>query len=117
MPADPQLIPGVLQRWAGKQLARLRGAFLTGGHHTHGGERWVTLDPATGTRTPLVLTGSLMEATFARVSGLVVHIGNSSPIAIYHQNGTRSIPKRPIVVVTRSDLNELKQDLKKTLEA
>lgn len=117
MPADPRLIPVVLQRWGSKQLNLLRQAFAVGGHHLHGGERWRALSPDTGLRSPLTVTGSLRESLFVRVSGVQLLLGSGSRIAIYHQNGTRTIPKRPIVVITRQDLNELKQDLKRTLES
>lgn len=117
MPADPDLIPGILARWGLGQKRRLRRAFDVGGQQEHGGKRWVPLAPATGTGTPLKDSGSLKRSIFAKVSGVSVLFGSNSPIAIYHQNGTRTIPKRPVVVLTRRDLTMLKNDLKKTLEA
>jgi len=122
MPADFKLIPVVLQRWAAKQATLIKGAFNAGGHHLHGGERWTPLKISTieakgGISTPLVSTGALRSSIFYRASGTVVALGSSSPIAVYHQNGTRGIPKRPIVVITRQDVERLKQDLKRTLES
>lgn len=116
MPADPKLIPEILRRWGVKQKRRLRQAFAVGGHQNHGGERWTPLDPESGPGLPLTATGSLRASLFFRVSGVSLLLGSNSKVAIYHQNGTKTIPKRPIVVITRQDLNELKTDLKRTLE-
>lgn len=117
MPRSPfDIIPKVLTNWGRKQKNRLIRAFSVGGHQLHGGDSWVPLDPSTGGGVPLSESGSLKRGTFYKVSGVSVIVGNSSRIAIYHQNGTRSIPKRPVVVVTKRDIAELKQDLKKAVE-
>ena len=117
MPANPDLIPGILQRWAKGQIARLRQAFKVGGHQLHGGATWVPLKPTTGLRTPLNKTGALAASVFVTVSGVSVLIGAAASYAIYHQNGTRSIPRRMVIDLTRTDLEMLKRDLKRTLES
>ena len=117
MPADPKLIPQILQRWSRKQLEKLRFAFSVGGHQLHGGDRWVPLSFESGIRLPLRVTGALERSIFVSVSGVSVLIGSTSPIAIFHQNGTRSIPRRPVVELTRQDIESLKLDLKRTLES
>lgn len=114
--ANPfDLISRVLNDWGSKQKRRLVNAFSVGGHRLHGGKQWAPLKRSTG-RTPLVNTWAMRNAMFFKASGVSVIVGNRSSYVIYHQNGTRSIPKRPVVVITKKDLSELKSDLKKSIE-
>jgi len=115
--ANPfDIIPQILSRWGAKQKSRLKRAFAVGGHQAHGGKRWVPLSPSTGTRLPLVKTGALMNSMFFKASGVSVVLGSNSTYAIYHQNGTKSIPKREVVVITKRDIAELSVELKKAVE-
>ena len=122
MPADPNLIPQILQRWADKQLKLHRDAFRVGGHQRHGGDRWAPLAASTieakgGLATPLVKTGALSRSIFAKVSGTTVLISSDSSYAVYHQNGTTTIPQREVVFVSKRDKEQLKADIKRTLES
>ena len=113
------LIDDILKDWGAQQVSRLRAAFLVGGHHTHGGTRWPALAPSTirrkGHATILVDTGKLAASLFHDVSGMAVVYGAQSKIAVYHQYAVR-IPRREPVALTRQDLDELKHQIKYTLE-
>ena len=113
------LVDNLLEEWGAQQVARLRGAFLVGGHHAHGGTRWAPLAPSTirrkGHATILVHTGGLAASLFHDVSGMAVVYGAQSKLAVYHQFAKR-IPKREPVALTRQDLDGLKAELKYMLE-
>ena len=114
------LIRRVLAKWAKNQKARLKNAFNTGGHQHHGGHRWARLSKNTrkgqARRMPLLVTGRLKRLTFTKLSGLSVNITNATHYAPFHQHGTSSMPRRRVVVITQRDLDEVKTDLKRTLE-
>jgi len=121
MPDKSATIQQVLRRWAAQQKSLLEKAFQVGGHQHHGGEIWTPLAENTaeakGKFIPLVGTGRLSKSFFFKVSGTTAMVGNSSNIAIFHQDGTKSIPKRTIVTMTRQDIDRLKRDLKQALES
>lgn len=104
----------VLGTWAKKVSSDIFLSFIVGGQHLHGGTKWVPLKNAF--RTPLYRTGNLQSKSFMRLSGLNVSFGNSSPYAKFHQYGTKTLPVRKVVDVTRSDIEKLKSTLKSTLE-
>lgn len=120
MPADPKEIAIALQAWAIGEESRLKGAFAAGGHHLHGGDRWMPLAGSTieakGSTLPLLNSGRLANSIFVKVSGVVAIVGSNSRIAVYHQNGTRSIPQRKIIEVTKEDIERLKFEIKRRIE-
>lgn len=99
-----------LRRWGASQVALLKRAFDAGGHSFHGGPSWAPREEATG---PMLggSGGSLAQALFVSFAGTKLLLGNRSPIASYHHYGTKELPARPIVVVTKADVQRLKTDL------
>jgi phage gpG-like protein len=82
------------------------------------GTTWVPLKPETalrkaaGGRHPLPLVGGGLEASLTRrgarfavrrVEDNSVTLGTSDPVANLHQSGTRRMPRRPPVSLSRAD--------------
>lgn len=116
-----QAITRVLRVWGSRELQHQRRAFDLGGHAFHGGVQWRPLSASSlandvGPRTPLQDSGSLKRASFVRFAGTSMILGNSHPLAAIHHYGTSTIPARPIVVVTRLDIQDLKEQLKREIE-
>lgn len=107
------IIKGTLTRWGAAQVERLKQAFNVGGHLLHGGAQW---PPNKDGSSPLKGTGQLKNSTYFVVQGQTVELGNSDPVAVFHQNGTKDLPKREVVVVTGQDIAELKRNLQIELE-
>lgn len=106
--------PRVLNDWSKDQIRRLKGAYAAGGHQRHGGRRW---QPEEEPGLPMLVgSGAMRRSTKARVRGTRVTLINDSPIAEFHQEGTSSLPKRPLIVVTMKDNRELHLKLKVGLE-
>lgn len=116
-----EIVESVLKAWGNEELGKQKKAFDRGGHLFHGGPQWRPLSPSTlredtGSPLPLSDSGGLKRDSFISFAGTSLLIGNKNRLAAIHHTGTRTIPARPIVVVTQQDLNELKAELKRALE-
>lgn len=77
-------------------LDRIREEFLVG--RDPYGNPWEPLKrPRMGFGGPLLKTGRLQNGMRKRVSKKMVKIYNNRPYAPFHQNGTKSIPARPML--------------------
>ena len=104
-------IEGV-NRFASGQVSRIRGAFIAGGHHRHGGSRWQALAASTikrkGHAKILIDKGVLRNSPFYKViralpDGFVVDVGTNIHYARYHQTGNARLPQRKVIDVTEQD--------------
>lgn len=95
-----------------RQFMLLTRAFVVGGQHHHGGERWAPLAASTikrkGHSMILVDTGRLRRSISFKtirsmIDGYIVDIGTNVPYARYHQHGGKNLPKRPVAVITKED--------------
>ena len=119
---DPRIRPiaeSTLKSWgANLEAAHIR-AFQFGGHQMHGGDSWAVLSESTvkqkGFRTVLVRTGALQDSIFVDVSGLNLLIGTDKKYAVYHQTGTRHMPQRKVIDITRQDIDALVKSLTNNL--
>ena len=105
--------PRILTSWAKGQVGRLKGAYQAGGHQRHGGKPWF---PKKGFGRLLLKTGAMRRKTGSRVTGTRATLFNTADYAVYHQEGTRHLPKRTLLLVTRKDSNKLRARLKIGLE-
>lgn len=108
--AGPQLLKA-----ADVHAAKLKAAFVFGGHANRGGEQWqpwsraYALDAARrGQRYILLRTGAMRAGIGARVIAMtgphyVVKIDTAPFYAPTHQRGSGNIPARPFLVVTDQD--------------
>jgi hypothetical protein len=106
-----------LKQFRAAWLAYLLRAFSTGGHAHHGGAQWAPRKVATG---PILggQVGSLAQATSVELTGdTSLSAKNTSDIAAYHHFGTDDIDARPLVVLTRADIEQAKMMLKRNVEA
>jgi phage gpG-like protein len=97
------------------QAARLKGAFVFGGHANRGGEQWAPWSARyakqarkRGQRFVLLRTGAMRASIGARVIDLsgpnyTVAIESTPFYSEYMQNGTSTIPARPFLVMTTQD--------------
>lgn len=88
-----------------------RRRFSSGATWTPLSAEWA-LRKAAGGRSPLPLAGGDLEASLTRqgakfairrVQGSTVTLGTSDPVANLHQGGTKRLPRRPPVSLTRAD--------------
>jgi phage gpG-like protein len=121
MPADPKEIAIALQTWAKGVKASIQGAFAAGGHQLHGGTKWAPLADSTikakGHSLPLIRTGALSRSIFLQVAGVTAWFSTRKDYAVYHQNGTRTVPQREVIVVSKQDMGNLKTEIKRRVEA
>lgn len=104
-----------IQLWVKDLTSRLRRVGIEGGHQNRGGTRW----PLKEDRTPADL-GSIPRQTRGRVfvrtaNVLDVMFSNNHPAARYHQEGTKDLPKRPVVEITIQDIRRLQGYIQKSL--
>lgn len=91
-------------------------AYSFGGHAFHGGPTWPARKDPEG--PPLGgPSGRIAQGTQTKVAGNKLSLMNTSELAGYHQNGTQDIPARPVVVLTRPDIEQVKAMLKRNVEA
>lgn len=109
-------------RAADVQAARLKGAFVAGGHGNRGGEQWqpwsasyarqAAAQAAAGKRhggmMMLYKTGQMRASIGARVVSAakpthVLHIEALPAYSSVHQNGSGRVPARPFLVMTGQD--------------
>lgn len=105
--------PRILTKWAKRQVKVLKEAYAAGGHQRHGGLRWK------GKSEPgplLIGSGTMRRRTKATVKGTRVILGNDTPYAIFHDEGTKELPKRTLIVVTSNDNRLLHGQLRIGLE-
>lgn len=98
--------------WTGLMLR----AFSANGHAFHGGQQWVPRKEPEG---PVLggAAGRIAQGTNTTVTGTRLSLKNTSDLAGYHQHGTKDIPARPVVVLTRPDIEQIKKMLKRDVEA
>lgn len=91
-------------------------AYSFGGHAFHGGPVWPARKDPDG---PFLggPSGRIAQGTKTQLSGTTLKLQNTSDLAGYHQNGTSDIPARPVVVLTRPDIEQVKKMLKRNVEA
>jgi len=102
-----------LRVWGDKQVQRIKGAFQVGGHHRHGGSAWVPGKKTVGTL--MVQSGRLRESISHSEGARTARIFTTVSYARNHQSGI-GVPKREVIVITRSDAEELEAELKKAIE-
>ena len=106
-----------MRRWAELERAKMRAAHGAGGHPHHGGRRWKRRKQAY--RHPLLLrTGRLQRGTNFTLRGSNqygsrVTFFNRVPYARNHQFGTRHMPARPPLEISRRDVGTLKTRITK----
>jgi phage gpG-like protein len=110
-----------LIKWGAAQEVRIKQSYPRRGHLFHGGIQHRPLATSTiarngGRTVPLLDTGQMMRGTFTRFAGKMLMISNGDWKAKFHQYGTKTIPARPMNVVTNEDIGELKAILKQKLE-
>lgn len=102
----------------------MRGQFATGGGR--GGKKWAPLSRAYSRwkervapgRPILVLKGDLVLSlttqtgdTIQNEQPLSLSLGTKLPYAKYHQNGTRRMPARPLLVILQKDADQMARDM------
>lgn len=111
-----------LVKWGAAQELRIKQSYPNRGHLFHGGIQHRPLAASTiarngGRTVPLLDTGEMMRGTFTRFAGKMLMISNGDWKAKFHQYGTKTIPARPMNVVTDEDIADLKKQLKARLES
>lgn len=120
-----KLLESVMQVQQGKIV----GAFNVGGHHRHGGKKWVALSPSTrrqkaraGKGTLMVVTGRLrnsirtvLGSEGGRARGRIIA---DAPYAVHHQFGAprAGLPQRKVVVITKQDQRAMRNLMQKGLQ-
>lgn len=102
-----------LRVWGEKQVRRIKGAFQVGGHQGHGGSAWIAGKKPSGAL--LVSTGRLRDSISHSEGARTARVFTTVSYARNHQQGI-GVPKREIIVITRSDTDDLETELKKALE-
>lgn len=99
------------------QHAKIVKAFREGGHQSRGGTRWAPWSSAHAKRQRsrgrahvLIDTGRLRNTIRAYPEQEGTHrsivIRADAPYAAFHQYGTRTMPARPVIEITDSDVAE-----------
>ena len=66
-------------------------------------EKWEPLKGKNAARTPLVKTGGLRDSIRAALENGAIELQSPLPYASFQQEGTRTIPARPFLVVQEED--------------
>lgn len=96
-----------LRAFAGQWQAALRAIGQRGGHQSRGGSRFAPRKQGSG---PML--GSIPSRTQVTARGSTMLVAkNNHPAASYHQTGTRNMPARPPIELTRQDIKNLELKL------